>query len=643
MGSALPAASGTAILAGPSGLHARLAARVARAACAYRSHCVIGYGGRLADAASVYALLELSVPAGSQVTVRAEGADAAQAVAHLTRLLGEEKESPNALTGVGLAPGIGTGRVLLVEALRADTHGEGCGAPLDRAREEALRALAQEAAWAEATLGADVATLLRAHAEVLADPAFLRRLEPLLGEGLSRDEALGRMAGTGPEGQVLADLGVRLGRVLRAPTPAEEDAGPVVLVGRQVLPADLLALSGRVHGVAVAEGGWLSHAALLARAMGIPMVSGVSEGELTAFVAGELVEVDGDHGRVRRLGRTEALSRQNESTEAHLGVEATYGRPEFGGNQPSSPLLYANANDPREVAQALAAGAQGIGLVRSEYLQWARPASLDEAGWYEAFGGILEAAAGRPVVIRLADLGGAKSAPAGEPSQGPRGARYLLEHPLLLRAQVRALLRLLGRFAVRALVPLVESPSAWRALAAVWDEEVLRLGLVAPTGGSQGMLGLAVETPAMVEHLAQVVSEAAFVSVGANDLSHALLGQARETSLLPVEALGLRPALLGAIRQVVETAHAVGVPVHLCGDLAGWLPDALVLWGLGVDVLSVAPRRLPALATALQGLSRAEAQTLAQAALAATTTDSVAAALTAWLRGHPEIIRLPAR
>ncbi|MHB0856033.1 MAG: HPr family phosphocarrier protein [Anaerolineae bacterium] len=667
-------ASAHAVVIGGAGLHARVAAQVAGAARGYRAHCTVVYGGRVAEARRVLALLELAAPPGAAVTVRGMGADAQEAVEHLSSILSQD--ASQALVGVRLSPGVGAGAALPVDRLRSVVDSKRTGSAMDayerlcQARDEALRLLEQEMAWAESALGAEALSLLQAHADVLRDGRFLQRLHSLMCEhGPSMDAALDQMwshVGDGeavsggnssaPWAQVAADLIQRLRTVLGRQSPAStaDASSPVVLVGCGVVPADLLASRWRerVRGIAVAEGGVLAHVALLARAMGVPMVSGIPLEDLACVAPGDLVEVDGDRGSFRRLGSCEQASAPE---PVHcVGPVIALSTPQgsvFARDAESKPIresapaLLANVNCVDEVTQGLRAGAEGVGLVRTEYLLPERPDLADEEAWYAICAKVVERAQGRRVIFRLADLGGAKgitSLPGQDAGDArarsvlARGARFLLENPRLLRAQMRALLRLSGWGNVRVMVPLVSDPGEWCAIAAVWQQENARFGLDAPPGGGARALGLAVETPEMVCGLKEVVPEVAFVSVGTNDLSHALLGLDREKYVVDRRALGLHPALVRALRLVVDAAHTGGVPVYVCGDLAGWLPEALVLWGLGVDGLSVAPRQLPALASALQCASLVEVRRLACNVIAASTVSGVADVLGGWQRDHPE-------
>jgi phosphoenolpyruvate-protein kinase (PTS system EI component) len=528
------------------------------------------------------------------------------------------------LRGVPASPGIAFGlarrldapapaaTATVPEADRAPERARALGA-LERAAEQ-MDALAARLGGAQADIVATGALMAR-------DPALAAAVERAVAEGRPAPAALVEAADAlaAPLRQLddptlalraddLRSVGLRAAR-LAAGTEAEDPAStePTVLVATDLGPADVAELDASVAGVALGAGGVTAHAAIVARSLGLPMVVGLGE-ELAAVEAGTPVLVDGGRGRLvaaptrdhvaaaERDVRARADARRRAAEERDLPATTRDGR---------RVRVLANVASRAEVESALASGAEGVGLLRTEL------AFLDSAGWptraqhERALRPMLEPLAGRVATVRLLDFGGDKTPPFLRGEAG-RGIELLLAAPEALAAQVRAVAAAAAGVELRVLVPMVTEPSQVRAV-----RELL---------GGAVAVGAMVEVPAAATLADQLAAVADFLSVGTNDLASLELGRARD-SREPAPAH--HPAVLRRIAAVVAAAHAAGIPVEVCGEAASDRRALPLLVGLDVDELSVGAARVGEVRAAVRALGHGEAGDLAARALAAESAGDV--------------------
>ncbi len=382
----------------------------------------------------------------------------------------------------------------------------------------------------------------------------------------------------------LTDLRQRVLDALTGRTARDFPPG-AVYVGEDMAPSAFLAHDWSKGGaIALTAGSAIGHVALLARARGVPMV--IDLGPLD-MADGNRLLVDGDEGVVC-LHPTDARPMPAVARSVPVPKNPVAAQVRISVN--INTLDDLGRFDPQRVA--------GVGLVRTEFL-FASPAdALNEESQARAYRQILDRLAGRPVSVRMLDLGGDKAWPGLVDSDagallGQRGVRLLLAHPDLARAQVRALLRAAACGPLRVLLPMVTLPAELAAMAEMFAQEHDRLS-------RQGIaarcppLGIMVEVPATALTL-DLFDAAAFFSVGTNDLMQYLSAAARDNPAAARLAAGSQTALFRLLEQVSLSANALGKPVSVCGDLAGD-PDGLVrLEALGFREVSVAPDRLSAL------------------------------------------------
>ncbi|RAI60923.1 phosphoenolpyruvate--protein phosphotransferase [Roseicella frigidaeris] len=659
----------------PAGLHARPATRWVEAARATGCRVQVRHGDQAAEATALVGLLQLGLRPGDRITVSADGRDAAAALARLratiTGLSAQEKADAAlaaqraaapvrgwepagplvALAGIGASPGLAIGRVHVLtqaEAAIPDTPlplAEG-GARLEaaiRATRAQLKALEDDTAR---RLGPGEAAIFRAHAGLLEDPDLITLTCQLMVEGhglaWSWHQAVERVAGSlaalgnpvlAGRAADLRDVGRRvlaqIDPTLAGGSLASLPEGPVILVAEDLAPSDTAGLDPkRVVGLATAAGGPTSHTAILARTLGLPaMVAGTAA--LLDLPPSTEAVLDGGAGRLH-LSPGEAdlaaarafLAAQGEqrAREAALRAEPAVTR---DGHRIE---VAANINTPDQAGFALAQGAEGVGLMRTEFLFLERGDTPDEADQHAIYRAMLAALEGRPLIVRALDIGGDKQVPhlrlpvEANPFLGVRGARLLLRRPDLMEPQLRALYRAAAAGGPLSIMfPMVTSVPEVIALRAACERIRAELGAPAVP------LGIMVEVPAAAVQADALARHVDFFSVGTNDLTQYTLAIDRQNPDLAAEADSLHPAVLRLIGQTVEAATRHGRWVGVCGGLAGEPFGAALLAGLGVAELSMTPRDIPAVKAALRGAELAGLRDLAARALACGTAEEVRA------------------
>ncbi len=561
------------------------------------------------------------------------------------------------LAGVAAAPGVARGPWAHVRRDRPVGGRIAAGdAPAEEQRlrdasnaaADALMALSEQV---EAAGHADEAAIFMAHATLAWDPALIEtavaRIHERGEDGIAAIVAAGADAAAGLaalDDELLAarapdvvDVAERIARVL-AGIPEEADLLPGrAIVAAEDLSPSLTATLPREHmlGIALEAGSPTAHAAILARAYGIPAVVGVP-GLLAALAgpggespAAELA-LDGStgevvldpsgataadlDGRASRLAeaRSHDLEEASLSAATRDGVEVT---------------LLANIGTPAEAAPARALGARGVGLFRTEFLFLERAAPPTESEQAAAYAEAVSAFGGDPVTIRLLDIGGDKPIPylpmphEDNPFLGVRALRLALDRPDLFLTQLRACHRAALSGRVKVMAPMV-ADAGDAALLLDLDRQALE-GL-ALDGVAHGPveLGVMLEIPSAILAADAYFGSIAFASLGTNDLTQYTLAVDRGNPSLERYRDALHPAVLRLIAMAVESADRAGTALSVCGEMAGDPVAALALVGLGVRQLSMGAASLPAVRRAIRG---AHASALAAEGRAALSDPSAAA------------------
>ncbi len=658
------------------GLHMRPAARLVHTATRFRadirvSNVTAGRGP--VSAHSINGLMSLAVRQGHEILVTASGPEAEAALAALQGLAqagfgGEDRASPRApeappsvgapspasyLQGLAASPGVamGAARRLRSPTPAIPTHTasdpqaewEALCAAIEKTRgqiQAARNTLARRA-------GAEAAAILEAHLlclddSAVRDPARRAILEARCNAAAAWQRAIEATAagyGTLDDAylRARADDVTEVGRQVLLNLLGEAAGGPIriepgVLVARDLTAAETALLDPALaRGICTAFGGPTSHGAIVARGLNIPAVVGLGERILTLADGTPLI-VDGDAGRVwpdpdsgltaEYAGRMEAtrLARDEARAAAAAPAATRDGR---------RVLVVANIGSPAEARAAVGAGAEGVGLFRTEFLFLNRRTPPDEAEQVAAYRTAAETLEGRPLIIRTLDVGGDKPLayldPATEanPFLGRRGIRVCLDQPAFFKTQLRAMVQAAADFPVKIMFPMIATLAEWRTaheiLKQAQAEVERRIGRLPRKIGA----GIMVEVPAAALRALRFAAEVDFFSIGTNDLTQYTLAAERGNPHVARLADAFDPAVLKLIQMIVEVAHAHGKTVGVCGELAGDPLAVPLLVGLGVDELSMTASAIPEAKQTIRSLDYAAARRLAARAMNMDTPEDV--------------------
>jgi len=473
------------------------------------------------------------------------------------------------------------------------------------------------------------AGILEAQALMLDDPALLDGASDLMAQGRPADEAVAAAmapfaemlrASTDPVFQARAadveDVVEQLRRALHGasgtPPPPPQ---PSILVARDLAPSQTAGLDrALVLGFATEQGSATAHTAILARALGLPAVVGIA-GLVEAVEDGQAVLLDGDEGTLVIDPSADAVAAVRPSTQAASDAEPALTR---DGRRVE---VGCNAAGFEDAQRAAAAGADGIGLLRSEFLFLGSDRLPSEDEQVAVLEAVSTAMGGRPVILRTLDVGADKPLPAlpqppeANPALGVRGLRLqLLRRPDLLLDQLRAALRVSARHPLRLMFPMVSTLDEVRQAKALLEQARRDVNLSA-TDGTAMQVGIMIEVPAAAVGADLLAAEVDFFSLGTNDLTQYLFAADRTNPELASLADSLHPAMLRMIDQVVKAAHRRHRWVGVCGEMASDLWAVPLLVGLGIDELSVHPPAVARVKALVRGLDAAECARAARAAL----------------------------
>ncbi|MEN6484120.1 MAG: phosphoenolpyruvate--protein phosphotransferase, partial [Syntrophobacteraceae bacterium] len=486
---------------------------------------------------------------------------------------------------------------------------------------------------------ANKAAIFAAHQEILDDPELLETVRSAILKGKSaafawqqainsQAELLSKMnnALLAARAADLRDIGQRVvhnltgagARTIRAPAES-------ILVAEELTPSDAANLDREsVLGICTTLGSATSHAAIIARSLDRPSVAGMDPRALE-LPDGTPVILDASRGTLRLNPSPDEVANlrarlQREAARRKVNLENA-GKPAVTTDGHAVEVV-ANIGGLSDAKTALTLGAEGVGLLRTEFLFLERATAPTEDEQARVYADIARAMGpGRPLVIRTLDVGGDKPLPylpiprEENPFLGERGVRVGLNRPEVLRTQLRAILRASEFGRILVMFPMVATLAEWRAAKAMFDEERALLG-TAPVP-----LGIMVEIPAAAVMAEQFAREAAFFSIGTNDLTQYTLAMDRGHPKLAPQVDGLNPAVLHLIARTVEGAEKHGRWTGVCGGLAGDPQAVPILIGLGVNELSVSVPAIPAVKAQIRQLSFSACRDLAARAL---TLDSAA-------------------
>jgi len=509
--------------------------------------------------------------------------------------------------------------------------------------------LAQVCALAETQCQPEEAAIFQAHLLILDDPDLLDQVQFRIAEQhLNAAAALNEAAGVyiqtleAMDNEYLraraADVRDVTDRVLRillgvAESPTAGLTTPAVIIASDLTPSDTVLLDkSLVVGFCTAEGGATSHTAILARGWGLPAVVGIGP-QVLEIPAGAPVIVDGDEGAVLVEPEAGVIARYR-ARQARADVALAQAREH--AHEPAITRdghrveVVANVGNVAGAVAAREAGAEGIGLLRTEFLYLERATLPDEEEQYQAYRAILEVFGTQPVVLRTLDIGGDKDLPYLDlprelnPFLGLRAIRLGLARPELLKPQLHAALRAGVGHNLKVMFPMVATVAEVRAARALLDEcraELLAQGQ--PVAEIE--VGIMVEIPAAAIMAHRLAAEVDFFSIGTNDLSQYTLAADRTNAQVAALASAFQPAVLHLVRDVITAAHARGRWVGLCGELAGEPLAVPILLGLGLDEFSMNPPAIPRVKQIIRALTLDQAREVAQAALELDSPEAIQA------------------
>jgi phosphocarrier protein FPr/phosphocarrier protein len=646
------------------GIHARPAARLRDAVACYAAEISVEKAGRSASVRSPVGLLALGIRFGDTVTLSAQGEQAEDAIATLAALIesgmGEKGHAPAPLTnltvkptvttlpadgklpGVTAAPGLSVGvarrfRLAEIDVAPAGTNPQEEQARLDAARSTLAARLDREIQHAHGPQRA----IVEAHRAMLDDSSLLDAAAVAIQGGASaghgwreairpQAEAL-RASGDArlaERADDLLDLERRILLVLagREDTPLALPP-QTILLAEDLLPSQLMTLdSANVVGLCVERGGPTSHVAILAASMGLPtlvalgpVLAQIEEGAALILDAGAAqlhVAPDNDAlGLARQTVADRAARRAAAKAMADRTCHMADG---------TRIKVFANLGSRIDAELAVANGAEGSGLLRTEFLFLDRdsaPSVDEQAADYQAIADVLD---GRPLIVRLLDIGGDKPAPylpipaEENPALGLRGIRVGFAHPQLLEDQIRAILKVQPIGQCRIMVPMVAGVDELRQVRAVLERVRAEMGITQAVE-----LGVMVETPAAAVTADLLAAEADFLSIGTNDLTQYALAMDRGNAAVAGAIDGLHPAVLRLIGETARGASRHGRWTGVCGGLASDPLAVPILIGLGVTELSATAAIVPEIKALVSSLTLEAARAHADAALACATAADV--------------------
>jgi len=662
------------VIPNPTGLHARPAAVLVNLAKKYQSKVTLHRGENRANAKSVVALMGLQVGNGETVTLEAQGGDAKEAITELTAAvrtgLGEagatpapapasiaqsalkapppqpKSDDPNIILGVAASSGLAVGNTYQVREQKLEVDEIG-GSP-EKERRKLEDAIAKATLEVE-SIRAKVhgqgdpgkAAIFAAHQEILDDPELMDIATSAINKGksaafawqqtyLEQADQLSKL-----DNELLAqrandvrDVGMRVLRILTGvEATAIKYPQNTILIAEDLTPSDMANLDReRVVGFCTLAGGATSHVAILARSMGISAIAGI-EPRVMDLADGTPVILDGTKGKLRLNAPIQEIERTKtriERQQAKRAEDLTHAFEPAITRDGYRVEVVANIGSIKDAEEAASLGAEGVGLLRTEFVFMERskaPTEDEQTGIYR---GIAEAmGADQPIIIRTLDVGGDKPLPylpmahEENPFLGERGIRFGFDQPELQRTQFRAILRASTAGKVRVMFPMIGRIEELRMAKAMLEEERQQLNLPPIE------IGIMIEIPSAAVMAETLAKEADFFSVGTNDLTQYTLAVDRGHPKLAPFVDGVHPAVLRLIDQAVRGAGRYGKWVGVCGGI-GSDPQAIpILIGLGVKELSASVTMIPSIKAQVRSLDLDHCQKLAAQALGMETAAEV--------------------
>ncbi|MBL8886881.1 MAG: phosphoenolpyruvate--protein phosphotransferase, partial [Phycisphaerales bacterium] len=657
------------------GLHARPASLIAQIAEKSKSRVSVRKtGADEADARSVLSVIALDIQPGNPWEISVDGADEAAVAKQLEKLVhshfgegegagaGEEGEFVDAaparvpaalqrmcvevVSGTPASRGVGRGKLVFVRAralseLVPDRKSEGVESERTRLK-SAIATAGEEIEKRMRRASGTAADLLAAHRIMLDDSQLLALVEQKIAGGMTAECAVAHAAEAFSEKlraaasalireraadvqdlavQILSSMGVEFSE--DAPTLD----GPSILVSESMTPGQLLKVdASKVAGLVLGEIGLTSHVIILARSMGVPAIVGAPEAFLRSGKSVPAL-IDGTFGFVAADPSAAVIRLYDFDVRAQTRRKeflASFGRAPGKSRDGATFEVGANASSAADVERAIAGGADGIGLFRTEFLYLGRTHAPTEEELVQAFTAVVKKAAGKPVIFRTFDIGADKPAPflhlAGEenPFLGARGARLYKKHATLLRTQLRSMVRASGNAGASGNVKIM-APMITNAAEMKWFREQVRaVEKNLANGGFKAeplQIGMMLETPAAAANVRAFAAHADFFSLGTNDLGQYWFAADRGNAAVAAIVDEMDVSFLDLIRRGVSDAKKMGRWIGMCGEMASRAANLPVLLGLGLDEISIAGASGAEVKYALARLDREECKRKLEAAI----------------------------
>ena len=699
-------------IANPTGLHARPASLFVQTAASYEANIIASGRGKETDATSISGVLSLGLRQGDSINLRASGKDAKAAIEALgelvrvnfyespvgadlsgtppiyrsdthteTQLPGEPWHGITTSAGVAVGPALlYTSGVITLSAIEQHSISSDQVAPEQERLRGALASAADElhslAQSLESSVGQAQAAIFDAQALMLRDPAL--RESTLQEIETKHIDAAGALAESGEryastlesiDDPIIAGRAVDMrDAVSRAveklvdSLAPKQDLGslhqPVILIARDLTPSDTAQLRPEfVLGICTVQGGPTAHAAILARALGIPAIAGLNEAALQVIHSGDALGLDADNGLLYHQPTPEMhaqlVKRIAELEQQRATLKAAAQKEQapiiFNGRHIK---LLANVGSEAEAEAARQWNAQGIGLLRTEFL-FAKATTLpDENEQRQLYTKVFRAFNGdsttqsKPIVVRTLDAGADKPMAALDsvlgqmveenPALGLRGIRIHLAHRALLEQQLAAFLLAAGETGTQLhiMFPMITTVEELQVARSIFDGVYNRLKSQQVALPTDVLIGIMVEVPAAVVMASELAEYADFFSIGSNDLTQYTLACDRTNASVANIYNPMQPAVLRLIHEVADAGRSAGKPVAVCGEMAGNVRLAPLLLGLGVDELSMTPTALPQVRAALAQWSSQELADMAEKVLHLKTIADVEQIMTELENSH---------
>jgi phosphotransferase system enzyme I (PtsI) len=499
------------------------------------------------------------------------------------------------------------------------------------------------------SVGEEQASIMSAHLMLLKDPAFIDEINNHIQNDLidvssavqvtvdqfvqifeNMDDEYMRERATD-----IKDIGNRLIANILGKNEEKtiQPEGSFILVSDDLTPSETVTLPrDRVKAIIVAKGGKTSHAAILARSLGIPAIMGIGEQLAIEVATGDSLIIDGSTGEIfinpdaALISAYEEKQKEEQKEKEQLALL----KDRKAVTKDGTPIeLVANIKGPQDAEEVLEQGGEGIGLFRSEFLFMDRSSLPSEEEQYEAYSEVVKNLGGKPVIIRTLDIGGDKHLPYLDlpeemnPFLGWRAIRISLSRPALFQTQLRALLRASAHGKVRIMFPMISNLEQIQEVKRILEETKKQLADESIAFDPDIEIGVMIEIPSACLIADELAKEVDFFSIGTNDLVQYTLAVDRMNEHISDLYDHFHPAVLRLIKMVIDASHRNGIWTGMCGEMAGDLHATEILLGLGLDEFSVSPTLLPKIKHQLLQLSMEKAQQVAQHALSLGTPAEV--------------------